>query len=154
MLWWEEGGCRLDRVGRVSHMNKDLKEVRKSAMELSGGRMSKTEGIAKTKALRQEHAQEVQGIARRPVWLEQRKAVDEAREVTREKAYCVDFGFYSGTSYGVRSQGVRKDDRRPMDRLKKASQVPILIIHVRELMMMMFQARIAVMGSGWILDIF
>ena len=49
MLWWEEGGCRLDRAGRVSHMNKDLKEVRKSAMELSGERMSKTEGIAKTK---------------------------------------------------------------------------------------------------------
>ena len=45
--------------------------------------MSKTEGIAKTKAPKQKHAQEVQEIARRLVWLEQGKVVgNEAREVT------------------------------------------------------------------------
>ena len=45
-------------------MNKDLKEVRKLAMGLSVGNMCKAEGIAKTNAWRQEHAQYVQETVR------------------------------------------------------------------------------------------
>lgn len=40
------------------------------------------------------------------------------------------------------------ESRRPI------RQVPILKTQVNELMMMIVQAKIAVMGSGWVLDIF
>lgn len=92
-------------------------------MELPGRRMSKYEGRGETKALKQEHAQEVQGIARRPVWLEQRKVVDEVRGVKgeRKSLLCRLWILLWDLLWSYINRGVRMDDRKPMCRIKKAS---------------------------------
>lgn len=52
-------------------MNKDLKEVRESAIWIAGGKAFQTEGRASTNALRQEHDWHVPGTAKSPARLEQ-----------------------------------------------------------------------------------